>query len=146
MISLKDVNFRVFAGHKKYKERGRCLTTEEATCLLVLSFLPDLHSNAHTNGAEALVGHIQGNEQNLHARVNQTGMHGNVPTRSFSPLFAARIALRECETFFFGAARTRPSQSNGNVSASGKDGETAGGLPVITRPGVQELGGSNTLL
>lgn len=113
--------------------------------MLVLSFLPDLHSNAHTDDAEASVGHIQGSEQNLQARVNQTRILVYVPTRSFSPLFAARIALRECETFFFGAARTRPSQSNGDASASGKDGEAAEGLPAMERREVQDPGGSNTL-
>ena len=42
-----------------------------------------------------------------------------VLTRSFRPLLAERIALRECETFFLGAARSTPSQSSG-ASAAGK--------------------------
>lgn len=48
-------------------------------------------------------------------------------TRSFRPLFAARIALRECDTFFFGAAKSRPSHSSadGAAQASG----TAAGAP-----------------
>ena len=106
--------------------------------------MPDLHSNAHTDDAEASVGHIQGSEQNLQARVTQTRILVYVPTRSFSPLFAARIALRECETFFFGAARTRPAQSNGEASASGKEGKAAEGLPAMDTPQVQHPGGSNT--
>lgn len=47
--------------------------------------------------------------------------------RSLSPLFAARMALRECETFFFGAASKMPFHE---VDASSTAGIARGIMPA----------------
>lgn len=46
---------------------------------------------------------------------------------SFNPLFAARMAFRECETFFFGTASTTEGNSSHNDRNGGIDQERGRG-------------------
>lgn len=58
------------------------------------------------NGVPIWPSRIPGNSQYLRNINEDTrGYEINLLVLSFSPLFDARIALRECETFFFGTAR-----------------------------------------
>ena len=94
-----------------------------------------------TNDVPTLQHHIQGNLQYL-PEVNIRQLDRNAKhalVLSFKPLFAARMAFRECETFFFGTARR-----NGGKSSKS---DWKAGMPSIgeTQGRYREIMGKNPL-